>query len=130
MNKGMIIAIIGAAAVAGLFTIVSVVGSTRSQPVNQGVQVLDVNVAGKDTQTDTVSGRVVNSGNTVSHPIMLQINVTELNRIPLLSLITSPEPSIMQTGQEATYSKDFIRSGFSDPSYDGPIRAFVTVVQQ
>jgi uncharacterized alpha/beta hydrolase family protein len=57
MNKRIITVIIVLAVIV-IFAVITVVGSLRNQPAKLGVQVLDVNLAGKIPTIDTIAGRV------------------------------------------------------------------------
>lgn len=53
-----------------------------------------------------VSGRLINSGQTKSNPVILEISLTDANNNPLGTVNTAPTPSIIEPGMEATFSKD------------------------
>ncbi|MGC2572097.1 MAG: hypothetical protein WA364_11355 [Candidatus Nitrosopolaris sp.] len=57
MNKRIITVIIVLAVIV-IFAVITVVGSLRNQPPKLGVQVLNVNLAGKIPTIDTLVGRV------------------------------------------------------------------------
>jgi hypothetical protein len=50
-----------------------------------------------------ISGKVVNSGEGTSNPITLKITIYNEDDVLLYSTQTSPNPSVVQPGQEATF---------------------------
>jgi hypothetical protein len=50
-----------------------------------------------------ISGKVVNSGNGASNPITLKITIYNEDNVLLYSTETTPNPSVVHPGQEATF---------------------------
>ncbi len=74
------------------------------------------------------SGRVVNSGGSASNPIVILISIKDDANNTLFTTTTSPEPSILQPGQEASFSREFSTSDLG--GYSGQFFVYATVQQQ
>lgn len=77
------------------------------------IQLVDHSASSPTTQHYVISGRVVNSGGSASNPVIIQITVTDPNGNILYTTTTSPEPSILQPGQEAPFVKQFTSDDLS-----------------
>lgn len=86
------------------------------------IKVVDVNFDSNEGATSVdyhLSGRILNTGESPSNPIILQIRLTDRYGDNLLTAQTSPEPSILQPGQEAPFGKEFTDADIN--SYEGPM---------
>ena len=55
----------------------------------------------------SIFGRVVNTGQGATNPVTLTITVSDENGAILYTTSTSPQPSIIQPGQESAFVKHF-----------------------
>lgn len=94
--------------------------SFMTTPLPAEIQVIDVNFdsnPGISVVDYYLSGRVINTGESPSNPIVLQISFTDRDGDNLLTTQTSPQPSILQPGQEAPFGKEFTNVDIN--SYEG-----------
>jgi hypothetical protein len=93
---------------AGIGVVIMVVLITfhvGANPAN--IQIVDYRTSTPITQHYVISGRAVNSGGSASNPVIMQITVSDPSGNILYTTTTSPEPSILQPGQEAPFVKQF-----------------------
>lgn len=94
--------------------------SFMTTPLSAEIQVIDVNFdsnQGVSAVDYYLSGRVINTGESPSNPIVLQISFTDRDGNNLLTTQTSPQPSILQPGQEAPFDTEFTNADIN--SYEG-----------
>lgn len=117
--------------VVGIITTVALIWvvSFMTKPLPAQIQVVDVNFdsnQGIFVVDYYLSGRVINSGESPSNPIILQIRFTDGNGNNLLTGQTSPQPSILHPGQEAPFAKGFTNADIN--SYQGPMNYEITML--
>jgi hypothetical protein len=95
------------------------------------IEILDVNYDREVGLFETnygISGRVINSGTVVSNPVVLKISISTEAGETLYVTETSPKPSILQPGQEASFNKHYSEADIG--YYSGTIEYLVEVLQQ
>ena len=107
VGVGIVIGVVVVIVVALMFTTLHV----GANPAN--IQIVDYRSSTPITQHYVISGRAVNSGGSASNPVIIQITVSDLHGNILYTATTSPEPSILQPGQEAPFVKQFTSDDLS-----------------
>ena len=90
------------------------------------IVILDTDSVWTDSGSLIISGRLINSGHTRSNPVILEISLADANNSPLGTASTAPNPSIIEPGMEATFSKDV--SHLLPDNYAGRYNYLVTVL--
>lgn len=101
-------------------------------PGSPDVRILETNI---DTEVGllnseyTVSGRIINTGDTMSNPILLKVTIATEGGEPLYDTQTAPNPSTLPPGQETSFSKTISTDDIGE--YSGSrIQYWVEVVQE
>ena len=101
-----------------------------AKPAN--VQIIDHNLVHTSGSIFTLhyieSGRVVNSGGSASNPVMILLTVEDNGNNTLYTTTFTPEPSIVQPGQEAPFSKEFTSDDMG--GYKGGFTTTISVERQ
>jgi len=107
-------------------------GTLASDNGRANVQIVNLNAVHTEGYIFTIhyviSGRAVNSGGSTSNPVVILITITDDSGNALYTTTTSPEPSILQPGQEAPFYKQITSDDLG--GYKGSFRYEASVQQQ